>query len=222
MFLRNRLLLFFVGILIANTCFGDGATVTTRGTGVTNWSGFSMNLKPISFTTACNCDANYYVAKCGNIDLDVGTIVSYVKNALGTDTLCWDDSESYTDMHYLLHLNSNTNLNYVGDGNIFADADNTWVQNACTESDMLQKVRKEIYKACLTSCTCYRCPNGGITENKTLTDDETNPTYFKDFNTIADCFNVGGSDAKGTFTLTNPWSPTNKTGDKCYYNYYSE
>lgn len=202
MFLRNRLLLFFVGILIANTCFDADGFDYVRP------SGFYMSL------VIDDCDKGYYVAKCGDINLDLNTILGYINEYYNISPLCWNQDKQYEEMHYLLHLGNDDNATYTSNDSAFYTH---FKLHQCTNDDLekLQKLRKDIFDTCISSSyVCKKCPNDGQTDIKSSIADGA----WVSFNTIADCFTQGGSDAKGTFTVEDNNAPANK----CYYNYYSE
>ena len=213
MFSHNKFFITLIACTIANPCFAAG----NSGTGRTTFQFFILG--------SCNCPENYYVAKCGDMDLDLGTINTRVKYQYNVDSQYWNDS--YTDMHYLLHLYNNENKSYTTEfttaGKIlFYNTSAYWYKgNDDTDNneiDKLSNLRTDIYKACLSSCTCTKCPNDGVTDcdtSVTTADDST--TYFENFNTIADCYTYGGSDGKGTFETvrSNPETEANR----CYYSY---
>ncbi len=207
-----------------------------------NWQ--NIQIRPI---INIGCAQGYYVAQCDDINLDLGTILGYVMEYYNIDPLCWNQGNPYEEMRYLLHLKgvigttadgkdiTDDNATYTSAGSAFRDYFNTSTGHNCgdisdSESGLyqLQELRKNIFDTCMNkSFVCKKCPNDGTTDVKTervLTTYKADgtvdkPAHWKSFNTIADCFTVGGSDAKGTFTLTNPWTTNNKTGDKCHYEY---
>ena len=269
MFLHNKFLSFLIACTVANPCFAGvniGMRDISSGISYTNPENFN---RPVLVLSNGNyeCPKNYYIAKCGDMDLDLKTILSYVKTYHHIEANCWDYNDFYTDMHYLLHLTNNGKYNYVGDNNIFFTTSLLWANAAncgdlsdnqldCelgeenandeivkSQKQKLQEIRETIYNKCINSTpTCLPCPNGGQTDGKSETvistpvqitceikDDEgiiTTPaeykvyTFWKSFNTIADCYTYGGSDGKGTFETvrSNPETEANR----CYYSYYSE
>lgn len=231
MFSHNKFLSFLIACTVANPCFAGG-NIGMRGTG----SGSSL-VSPdawqtipfsggLSDTDPCNCPKNYYVSRCGDMDLDLITIIALVKGKYNVDPNCWDDNDSYTSMHYLLHLNNNQLTDYTGSAttNSFFSTKTIWKTNDETcgvtgdsnaEIYKLQQIRKDIYDACLSSCTCTKCPNDGVTDSKTNVNTDGDK-FFENFNTIADCYTYGGSDGKGTFTVKGN---TDDEEHRCYYSY---
>ena len=213
MFSHNKFLFFLIACMIANPCFAGGILSNVNKSGInTNL----INTDPIVFPgyllDTCNCPKNYYVATCGDIDLNLANINTLVKGKHAIDQNCWNGS--YTDMHYLLHVNDDQ------ENNVFFDKEEAfWQSSSCSTSQddtsqdgkgKLATFRGEIYEACTRSCTCLKCPNGGVTDSETNVTTTNSTTFVENFNTIADCYIRSGSDGKGTFTLQN-------TSDRCYY-----
>lgn len=222
----------------------QGLTDTTQ-----QLSGAIHNLQNIQFRPIVlnlGCAEGYYVAKCGDINLDVGTILGYVNEYYNIDSSCWNQDKPYEEMRYLLHLDNDDDATYTSEGSTFRTHFGGDDKHTCTgdiatvdtEMYQLQELRKNIFDTCISSSyVCLKCPDDGQTDVKTElilaqsatynTDGSLNtdavPAHWNSFNTIADCFTLGGSDAKGTFKLETPYnynSTTHKaTGDKCYYDY---
>ncbi len=231
MCLHNKFLSFLIGCTITNSCFC--VTLPSGVTGPNNWGNsyidpgiiFEPDFDPILFPT---CDKGYYIAQCGDIYLNLDTILAYVK-LRGLDAPgCWaPNDDHYADMRRLLHLKQNEYPDYDDTNNPFQS------QVEACDIKKFQTLRKQIFTACLNSTiTCVKCPNGGTTdesvwipaktgeteENYSYAGDEytaADTPYWISFNTIADCYTQSGSDNKGTFTVVGN---TNET-DKCYYNY---
>ena len=217
MFSHNKFLFFLIACTIANPCFAAG----NSGTGRTTF--------PFLILGSCNCPQNYYVSRCGDMDLDLGTINALVRVKYGIEgNTCWNDS--YTDMHYLLHLNGNGSSGYVAstDENkktiSFYNTNASWENNdPCPHKTELSEIRTlDIYKACLNSCVCTKCPNDGVTDSKTNVTTPDSTTFFENFNTIADCYTQSGSDGKGTFIVNGSDTLAISSQNEEHRCYYSE
>ena len=215
---------------------GANGTLTTLSTNLSTVSNNMANMinrmqnisiRPIVLNLGCA--EGYYVAKCGDINLDLNTILGYVWEYYNIKPSCWNQDNPYEEMRYLLHLDNDDNATYTKYSSTFRKYFSaTNIGKVCgdisdDESGLygLQKLRKDIFDTCISSSyVCKKCPNDGTTDVKTELGPATSdtPAYWKSFNTIADCFTQGGSDAKGTFTVEENEEPD----DKCYYDYYSE
>jgi len=226
MFSHNKFFITLIACTIANPCFADDFSASF-------WSGINGSyILPVGFLPLnTRCSKGYYVAKCGDIDLDLNMILGLIQS-IDPDGKCWN-GDNYTNMHYLLHLEENDKENYK---TTFSNTESKilfynnlvpWKnnENCSTQITELTSLRTKIYETCIKSAiTCKKCPNDGITGVDTSkhthdkTDESTSETttvvdnYWKNFNTIADCYIVSGSDGKGTFELFSQ-------DDRCYYSY---
>ena len=179
------------------------------------------------------CSRGYYVAKCGDVDLDLNMILGQIQNIDPTGK-CWTE-DHYTNMRYLLHLDGNDKSDYIrplstfspDESNIlFYNTSAPWYKsdNTCdTAQDSLTQLRTKIYSTCINSTiSCSPCPNGGTTDTPTKFDKKTvngsDVYYWTYFNTIADCYTTTKSDNKGTYEVKYT-DGINLAEGKCYYSY---
>ena len=197
---RNKFLSFLIGCMVTNSCFAAGPTYT-------NWTG---QINPyIFFNTFNSCPMGSYVAKCGDITLDLNTISLLVEES-GVKDNCWNKYEPYENMHYLLNKPTyDTVTNKYDLNNKFSNAD-----ECITSKEALKTLMNNIYNTCLSSYTCMKCPNNGTTDD-TSAISETTPKHWTTFNTIADCYTTTGSDNKGTYNVIE----ANGYDGSCYYSY---
>ena len=169
------------GLIGTGGSFGvisQGLTDTTQ-----QLSGAIHDLQNIQFrpiVLRLGCAEGYYVAKCGDINLDLNTILGYVNEYYNIDSSCWNQDKPYEEMRYLLHLKGVTgttvdgtditddNATYTSEGSAFRDH---FKQSACgyitdNESGLykLQELRKNVFDTCISSSyVCLKCPDDGQT-----------------------------------------------------------